>query len=211
MQIRIPQPVPEGLTVIETMRAEADGTIRLWSLHLDRLRRDCAAVGFSLDEAAVAAELARLPRGMVLRLRLTVDAFGQAEVTHQPLPPNPRLWKVVISGVTLDSGNPWLRVKTSHRPDYEAARADLPPDCDEAILLNERGELCEGTITNLFLRKDGRLHTPALSCGLLPGILRQSLLARGEAQEAVLTPADLEEGQIFCGNALRGLIPARIV
>lgn len=210
MQIRLHEPLPEVLTVIETMRAEADGTIRLWPLHLARLRRDCAAVGFPLDEARVAAELAGLPRGASLRVRLTVDARGHVALTSAPLPPNPAEWRVAISAHRLSSADPWLRIKTSHRPAYAAARASMPLGCDEAILLNERGEVCEGTIASLFLRREGRLLTPALACGLLPGVLRAALLETGEAEEAVLAPADLGEGILYCGNALRGLIPARL-
>lgn len=210
MQIRIPGPVPAGLKVIETMRGEPDGRIRHWPLHLERLRRDCAAVGFPLDEEAVAASLAALPKEEVLRVRLTVDAGGRIAVTHQLLPPTPDHWIITISKLALNSAEPWLRIKTSHRPAYDSARADMPPGCDEAILLNERGEICEGTITNVFLRRDGRLLTPAASCGLLPGVLRQALLQTDEAREALLYPADLTQGELFCGNALRGLIPARL-
>lgn len=210
MQIRISGPVPPGLKVIETMRAEPDGRIALWSLHLDRLRRDCRAVGFPLDETSALQKLEELPGGHVLRVRLVVGEDGRAEVTHQTLPPDPAGWRGVISPVRLDSRDPWLRLKTTHRPAYEAARDAMPETCDEAILLNERGEICEGTITNIFLRQKGRLLTPAISCGLLPGVLRQSLLDRGEAAEAVIRPADLTEGQVFCGNALRGLIPVSL-
>lgn len=211
MQVRIHGPVPAGLTVIETMRAEADGGIRLWPLHLERLRRDCAAVGFPLDEERVARVLRDLPRGAVMRARLAVDAAGQVGLTHQPLPPNPPEWVVALSDQRLNSADPWLRIKTSHRPAYDAARAAMPEGCDEAILLNERGEVCEGTITNLFLQRDGVLLTPKSSCGALPGVLRASLLASGQAREAVLFHDDLIAGQMFCGNALRGLIPARLV
>ena len=211
MQGRISGPVPEGLTVFETMRGETDGRIALWPLHLDRLRRDCAAVGFPLDEAQVEAALAGLPRGRVLRIRLTVDAAGAVGATHQPLPPDPGFWRVAISSLRLDSADPWLRVKTSHRPVYDAARAALPDGIDEAILLNERGEICEGTITSLFLRRGSRFATPPLACGLLPGVLRRSLIETNRAAEAQLLPADLETGDLFMGNALRGLIPARLV
>ena len=211
MQGRIPGPVPEGLTVFETMRAEPDGRIALWPLHLDRLRAGCAAVGFALDDARVMAVLARLPRSRVLRARLAVDAAGQVALTHQPLPPNPEVWQVILSDHRLDSGDPWLRVKTSHRPVYERARVALPAGVDEAILLNEGGEVCEGTITSLFLRRGGRLLTPPLSCGLLPGVLRRSLLEAGRAEEARLMPDDLHDGDIVMGNALRGLIPARLL
>lgn len=210
MQIRISGPVPAGLTVIETMRAGPDGRIRDWPRHLERLRRDCAAVGFPLDEALVTASLAALPTQQTLRVRLTVDAIGQVAMEHQALPPNPDCWNVALSTVRLERADPWLRLKTSHRPAYDAARANIPAGCDEAILQNEQGEICEGTITNIFLRRAGRLLTPAASCGLLPGVLRQSLLESGEAEEAVLYPEDLTRGELFCGNSLRGLIPARL-
>ncbi|MDQ1899713.1 aminotransferase class IV family protein [Paracoccus sp. WLY502] len=211
MQGRIPGPVPEGLTVFETMRVEPDGRIALWPLHLDRLRAGRAAVGFDLDETQVLVALAGLPRGQVLRARLAVDANGHVALTHQPLPPNPEIWQVAISDQHLNSKDAWLRIKSSHRPVYDHVRAGLPAAVDEAILLNERGEVCEGTITSLFLRRGGRLLTPPLSCGLLPGVLRRSLIQTGQAEEAVLTPDELRDGEVFMGNALRGLIRALLV
>ena len=62
--------------------------------------------------------------------------------------------------------------------------------CDEVVFLNKKGELTEGTRTNLFIELDGRLFTPALTCGLLPGTLREELLdlPRAAASEAMLTP-----------------------
>jgi para-aminobenzoate synthetase/4-amino-4-deoxychorismate lyase len=83
--------------------------------------------------------------------------------------------------------------------------------CDEVIFLNKRGELTEGTRTTLFLELDGRLFTPALTCGLLPGTLREELLdlPRAAASEAIITPADLERAdRIYLGNSVRGLIRA---
>ena len=211
MQIRIPDPVPTGLTVIETMRATEVGAIAHWPLHLARLRRDCAATGFPLDEEAVATALARLSINTVSRVRLTVDAAGRIEVTHQPLPPNPPVWHVALSDSVLHSDDPWLRIKTSHRPVYDAARAAMPDGVQEVILLNERGEVCEGTITNLLLMRDDRLLTPPLASGLLPGIMRQVLLDSGAAVETVLYPDDLNAGTLIMGNALRGLIRAKLI
>lgn len=211
MQSRIPEPIPDGLKVIETMRADGTGRIPLWSGHLTRLRRDCAAVGFPLDEDRVADTLSGLSFAGDTRLRLTVDQGGGIGLTHAPLPPNPPFWRVVLSPVKLDPDDPWLRIKTTHRPAYDAARAALPDGTDEAILTNQRAELCEGTITTLFLEQDGQLLTPAQDCGLLPGVLRADLLQKGRAVEAVLTPEDLRRGALFMGNALRGLIPARLI
>jgi len=211
VQIRISGPIPDGLSVFETMRREADGRVALWPLHLARLRRGCAAVGFPLDEAQAAARMQALPQGGVLRARLAVDAGGGIGVTHAALPPNPDLWRVMLSPLRLDPDDPWLRIKTTRRPLYDAARAALPAGMDEALLANTRGEICEGSITSLFLRRDGRLLTPPQSSGLLPGVLRESLLEQGRAVEALLYPDDLARGDLYCGNALRGLIPARLI
>lgn len=193
------------------MRVEADGGIPLWPLHLARLRRDCAAVGFPFDEAGVLRALPKAgPHVSPLRVRLTVNRAGRVTVACDTAPVPKPLWQVMIATERLSSSDPWLRIKTSYRPGYTAARAALPHGMDEAILLNEAGEVCDGTITSVFLRQADRLLTPPLSCGVLPGVLRQSLLDQGHADEAVLRPDDLTSGQLFLGNALRGLIPASL-
>ena len=69
------------------------------------------------------------------------------------------------------------------------------------------GFLTEGSFTSLFVERNGRLLTPPLTRGLLPGVLRTELMATGRALEADLTRADLANG-FLVGNALRGLIPA---
>ena len=126
MQIRVPGPIPADLTVIETMCGTASGAIAHWPLHLARLGRNCAAVGFALDEDAVGRALAALRFTDVSRVRLTVDAAGRVEASCHPLPRNPQVWKVVLSDQRLGSEDPWLRIKTSHRPVYDAARAAMP-------------------------------------------------------------------------------------
>ena len=81
------------------------------------------------------------------------------------------------------------------------------------ILLNENGRVCEGTITNIFLRDGGGpMLTPHISCGPLPGVLRGELLESGCAVEAELSTDDLRKSQgLYVGNSLRGLIRAVIV
>jgi len=80
------------------------------------------------------------------------------------------------------------------------------------VFLNERGELTEGSRSNLFVRRNGKLTTPPISSGLLPGILRGKLLESGECTEEVLYPHDLDTAEeIYLGNSLRGLIPAHLI
>ena len=143
-----------------------------------------------------------------LRIRLELFADGRIEIQTAPFTPLPAetTWRVKLAATRLSSADPLLRHKTSRRDAYAAARAEHPA-ADEVILLNERGETCEGTITSLFLDDgSGVLKTPPLSCGLLAGILREELLETGKAEEAVLRPEDLSRGKILMGNSLRGLI-----
>ena len=58
--------------------------------------------------------------------------------------------------------------------------------------------------------REGKLVTPPAALGLLPGVLRRSLIEEGRAAEAELRPEDLQNG-FFIGNALRGLMPARLL
>lgn len=210
----------DGHRLIETFGWTPAGGFARLDAHLARLAASAAALGVPLRRAAVEAALAglALPRpdeadaGGGLRVRLLVDAAGRAAAETAPAPaPAPVAgWRVVVAAERLRSDDPWLRVKTTWRPAYDAARAALGPGEDEAILLNERGEVCDGTITSVFLHLGAGLLTPPLACGLLPGVLRGALLASGAAREAVLRPEDLRRGRLWVGNALRGLIPVRL-
>ena len=128
-----------------------------------------------------------------------------------PLPPSAATVGVVIATACLDSRDPLLRHKTTARSRYDAALACLAPGVFDAIFLNERGEVCEGGRSNLFVQLDGRLVTPPLSCGLLGGVMRRKLLEEGRAEERVLYPADLMRAEaLFLSNAVRGLMPAAL-
>lgn len=204
-----PSPAP---SLVETFRwTAAAGFVRL-DAHLDRLARGAARLGVTLAPGAVEAALAAVPAPGVaaLRVRLVVDPTGAARVETAPAPPPAAEWRVAIAAERLRADDPWLRLKTTRRPVHDAARAALPAGVDEAILLNERGEVCEGAISNVFLDRGGALLTPPLAAGLLPGVLRAELLAAGAARETTLRPDDLLRGRLLVGNALRGLIPARL-
>jgi len=206
------------LSLIETLRWEpGTGFVRL-ERHLARLARSADALGMAGAEKAKDALFAALPPSALqappLRIRLELFADGRIEIqtaAFTPLAPD-TAWRLKIAETRLASTDPLLRHKTSRRALYAKARAEFPTsEADEVILLNERGELCEGTITTLFLDDgSGILKTPPLAAGLLAGVLRAELLERGKAVEAVLRPDDLSKGQIFVGNSLRGLIRATL-
>jgi len=150
------------------------------------------------------------PQPPSLRIRIELFPDGRIDVQTAAFTPltADTLWRLKLAATTLASADPLLRHKTSRRALYAAARAEFPEtDAEEVILLNERGELCEGTITSLFLDDgSGPLKTPPLASGLLAGVLREELLETGKAVETTLRPEDLSGGTIFVGNSLRGLI-----
>ena len=191
-----------GLRLIETMHWDG-AAVRHLNLHLARLRAGCAVLGWA------APDLAPLHgwRGVPARLRLTCDAAGVMVLEAGPLPPPAPLWRLGLAATRLASDDVWLGVKSTRRGVYDAARAGLPAGLHEVVFQNERGEVCDGTITTLFFDRGAGLRTPPLSSGLLPGVLRASI----GAQEEVLLARDLGQVRLWVGNALRGLIAAAFV
>ena len=202
--------VPDGLEVIETLGWHPDDGMRHMALHIARMARTAQALGFRFDPDIAATLLRGVASLMPLRCRMALSAGGLTLSTSVQ-PPNPALWRVGIAAQRLTAADPWLQHKTTNRALYDHTRAQLPEAQDEWLFLNERGEVCEGTISNIFVTlADGSRATPPLTCGLLPGILRQTLL--GRYTERVLTLADLQQARdIHMGNALRGLIRAEII
>ncbi len=201
------------LSLIETLRwGPKTGFVRL-DRHLARLARSAAMLGLPGAEKANDALRTALPTSDTpLRVRLELFPDGRIDVQTAAFTPlaADTVWRLKIAATRLASTDPLLRHKISRRVLYSEARAEFPAgEADEVILLNERGELCEGTITSLFLEDgSGILKTPPLAAGLLAGVLREELLESGRAVEAMLRPQDLSGATIYAGNSLRGLIRA---
>lgn len=103
----------------------------------------------------------------------------------------------------MNSQNVFLYHKTTHRDVYEHAKAAFP-DVDEVILWNEKGEVTEGTFTNVVISKDGKKITPPIECGLLGGTFREYLLKSGEIIEGIVTIDDLKTAdKVWLVNSLR--------
>lgn len=204
-------------SLFETMRyTPGEGIARL-NLHLKRLETSARRLGFlGADKAgeALAGYLAT-PPDTLQRLRLELSPAGSIAITSAPftLQPENTLWRIAFARTRTASTNHLIRHKTTRRAFYEAARAEFPTDTvNEVILLNEKGELAEGTITNLFVEDgEGRLMTPPLSSGCLAGVLRTSLICARKAYNHRLRPEDLAGRPVYVGNSLRGLIRAELI
>ena len=203
-----------GADLIETMRFTPDEGVPLLELHLERIKASAAELGFAFDRHAVRNAIQALcfEADAPAKLRLMVSRGGAycLELSALPAPfGEPAICAVLR--LPVDPGDWRLRHKSSDRHFYEAAlQTSQSAGAHEALLLRDDGRLTEGSFTNLFVEHDGRLLTPPAALGLLPGVLRRSLLDSGRAVEAELTLADLADGFLI-GNAVRGLIPARLL
>jgi para-aminobenzoate synthetase/4-amino-4-deoxychorismate lyase len=201
--------------LIETMRFEPDSGIALLEEHLARMKASAAALGFAFDRHALRNQIQALcfELDSPAKIRLMVARSGASAVETAPLPaPLPEPVKVAAFPHPLDPSDWRLAHKTSDRGFYEDALAAARAlGADEALLVRADGLVTEGSWTSVFAEApDGALVTPPLGLGLLPGVLRASLIAEGRAREEELTLDDLANG-FWIGNALRGLMRAVLV
>ncbi len=225
-----------GYGLFETMRSYEGRVFRL-DRHLARLMRSAEKLGLAseLDTFEMEQSIYRTLKANKLanaRIRLTVSA-GEGEMTPDPLVPKeptvqimaksytpyPRQkyeagFKAVVSSIRLDSQSPLSRTKsTNYLHNILARREASAAAVDEALMLNERGFVAEGSTSNIFLVVAGKLITPSQESGILPGITREAVLelvhALGiEAVEGEIPLADLFQAEeAFLTNSLIEVMP----
>jgi para-aminobenzoate synthetase/4-amino-4-deoxychorismate lyase len=201
--------------LIETMRFAPDSGIALLELHLARMKRSAEALGFAFDRHALRNQIQALcfELDAPARVRLLVARSGGCALEAAPLPaPLAEPVRVAALPHPLDPSDWRLLHKTSDRGFYEDALAAARSlGADEAVLVRGDGLLTEGSFTCVFAEgPDDILLTPPTTLGLLPGVLREHLIAAGRARAAELKLDDLAGG-FWLGNALRGLMRAVLV
>ena len=205
---------PASFDLIETMRFTPEDGIPLLELHLERIKASAAHLGFVFDRHAVRNAIQALcfDAERPAKLRLVAARSGAYALELADMPESlPEPATVAVLRLPVDSGDWRLRHKTSDRSFYEAGLAVAKgAGAHEAIFLRDDGLVTEGCFTNIFVERDGALLTPPASLGLLPGVLRRSLIDQGRAIEAELKLDDLA-GCFLIGNALRGLVTARLL
>jgi len=223
-----------GYGLFETMRAYSERIFRLEG-HLERLTKSGKLLGLpvnplELEKACYATLNANKLNDARIRLAVSI---GEGEATPDPpklpeptvlvmasryKPPSAEVYRkgfaAIISSVSQNSRSPLSRLKTASYLNNILARKEAKAaGADEALLLNERGLLCEGSTSNVFLVSGGRLITPSVEGGCLPGITRQTVieLAGGLDIKVVEREVQLEEllraDEAFLTNSLIELMP----
>lgn len=197
--------------LLETMAFDPVEGIRLLELHLERLKESAAALDFIFDRHDVRNELqaATFRLRERSRLRLLVSRRGSIAIEvreHRTWPQ--AIMQVAVVPRAAPGDDLCLAHKTTDRAVYRDA---LKRGGTYEVLMTDReGYLTEGCFSSIFVERGDKLVTPPLSRGILPGVLRRSLIEMGEAVEDDLKPRDLQKG-FFIGNAARGMVAASLV
>lgn len=192
-----------GLGVFETCAVVAGRAFAL-TRHLDRLAGSLRALGLpAVDEGEVREAVAAV-------LAAAGPAAGRVRVTVSPGAPGATAPTVVVAAGPAPVRGPahvvrvaWVRNErsplaghksTSYAADVLALAAATRAGGNEAVLANTRGDLCEGTGSNVVVERDGALLTPGLGSGCLPGVTRALVLAWGA--EAGLPVREARDGEL---------------
>ena len=140
------------------------------------------------------------------RLRISISKYGDIDLCCQELTPlSPAFCQAQLCLQERSLQTPFTYFKTTYRPHLTVAK-------QEKIYHNETGELLETSIGNLVLQIAGKLYTPPINLGILPGIYRQHLLETGQVEERVLTLKELAQAEAIYGcNAVRGLYKLSLI
>ena len=223
------QPDPQ-FHLFETMGI-VNGEIPRLSRHLFRLSNSAQYWSFDFDADAmkrylddVLSDIANHdskvdPDAKTFRLRLQLDRHGTLshrieaiELPSVQLPQSKEApyfdehptVELALVQTAVAADDTFLTHKTSRREAYDLAVQEVPRGC-EPIMFNNLGNVTESAIANIVYQLDGKLFTPPLVDGLLPGVLRDELLDKGVIAERSLPVDELEVVEAFwLINSLRG-------
>jgi branched-chain amino acid aminotransferase len=200
--------------VFETLRTEHGRTFDL-DRHLARAEKSAKLLGLDFPSKAEIAEdvavVLERDKDVVAmgRLRINFNRDGAFEIRHEAY----EQWKAPAKLTKIDAPVDTREPLTGHKTlPYTANLAALEiasrAGFDEGLRINERGEVAEGTISNLIAEIDGQWVTPPLLSGCLPGITRELAIEKLSVTEAVILPADLDRAtSLFIATSLRDLQP----
>jgi branched-subunit amino acid aminotransferase/4-amino-4-deoxychorismate lyase len=225
-----------GDGLFETLLAEG-GELRREDTHLERMTAGCAVLGLPAPDRGLARSVMRQAladadlTGVRAAVRLTLTAGGGgrgldrpevlapvlvATAASAPKPTGPA--RLVTSTVRRNERSPAAALKSLAYLDNVLARREArAAGCDEAVMLNTQGQIACAAAANLFWISGERLVTPALACGVLPGITRARVMAAARArgiavEEAVEGPEILAAADaVFLTNSLIGLRQASML
>lgn len=121
---------------------------------------------------------------------------------------SPPLHAVIAQTVRRNEGSPLSRIKSVNYGDNILALNEAAEKgANEAIMLNNKGRVACASAANIFAVHDGRLYTPPLDDGVMPGIVRQKLIREHNAIEKSMSAGDLKQADgLYLTSSIRGIV-----
>lgn len=180
--------------------------------HLKRMKASADYFDYPINTEGLRAELADYSAifepGLQYRVRLLLDEFGRITIEHSEIEEKQcGSEKITLSEYRTDPDDIFLYHKTTNRGLYDSEyKKYAAQGYYDVLFFNERDELTEGAISNVFLKVDDSFYTPALSCGLLNGIYRQKFIRENSVEETVIGKEMLMSAdEIYVCNSVRGM------
>ncbi len=210
----------EDYELIETLRWEKNTGYFLLGLHMERLKNSAEffRIPFNIDTVKKRLEEieSNFCNDKAYKVRLLLDKNGRLSISQSEFWQDSvdKMRYIAISDKKTNSSNIFLYHKTTNRALYESEYDRYRREGFADVLFeNEKGEITEGAITNIFIEKNGIFLTPPVECGLLDGVYRRHLLRNGSGRyiEKRLKRNDLVEADaIYLSNSVRGLFRVQI-
>ena len=197
--------------IFETLKF-SNGEFERLNMHLNRMRDTASFFLFKFDEnhilGALRKEISDYNSEEEFRVKIILNKWGKVKVEIKETSPMPGEIKIIISDKII-SENKFQYFKTTNRDLYSSEhRQYYEKGFFDVIFINEKQQVAEGAITNIFIRKSGLLYTPPLSSGILSGVYRKHWLQTNiNIKEEILFKDDLLiADEIILTNSLRGRI-----
>lgn len=208
-----------GMGVFETLKV-VEGHVEFLEKHLDRIKGAWDRIGTGpLDIDRIRSGVGELlfahtHYDQLSRLRITATECNGGPsllITLIPMQPWPETTTCVVLPWKRNENSPLVGVKTtSYADNVLGLKWAQERGFSEGVYVNNAGHLSEGATSNIFLAQGGEVLTPAIDCGLLPGIVREVILENGWSREATLSLTDLENAdEVFVTSSTRGVHPVQ--
>jgi len=197
--------------LFETMLVE-NGKILFLEEHLERLKLTAEFFLFSFDEKKIRKSLdvkiVELDPGKKFKIKLTLNKWGRIKIETSDLSSATEIVKIIVSERRINTQNRFQYFKTTNRRLYgDEYQKYYAKGFFDVIFLNEKDEVAEGSITNIFIRKGNSWLTPPLTSGILNGIYRSHLLKEEDNKEKLISVEYLlKADEIKLVNSVRGEI-----
>lgn len=202
----IKKPVRE-FSLIETILY--DKSFKYLNLHLKRLKESAEYFEYKFNKKKILLKLKEISYKLnegKYKVRILLNRAGDIKLSYEKINDISEKLKITISKYRTDSNNIFYFHKTTNRDLYDSElKKARRQGFFDVIFLNERDDITEGAITNIYIRKNGIFYTPSLDCGLLNGIIRQIMIKKHKIKEKVLKLDDLKQAdEIYISNSIIG-------